>query len=148
MSGLLTIVQAADNLPAHPTSPYPTHSADGSERYVPFHITFSDFQAGIPPVGLLRPSVLHELQSDDGGEAGSPWQFYLTTKPSASTSKLEKKTEGMEVDEDGEELDVEVQCCFFADWVVQKGGEEMHRCLQQSAERWKKEGKFENQLAG
>lgn len=148
MRSLLSIVEAADNLPAHPSSPYPTHSPDGTERYVPFHLTFSDFQASLAPVGLLRPTVLAELQADDGQEEGSPWQFYLTASASGSEAKQKEGNEGMEVDEHGEDLDVEVQCCFFADWVVRQGEEGMSRVMRETAERWKKEGKFAKQLAG
>lgn len=147
MNSLLSIVEAADNLPAHPTSPYPTHSADGSERYVPFHLTFADFQASLPPIGLLRPSVLAELQADDGEEEGSPWQFYLTASSSGTRNITEEDKENMDVDE-GDDLDLEVQCCLFADWVVKRGGEEMGRILQTIADKWRKEGKFEKQLAG
>lgn len=148
MSTLLHIVEASDNLPAHPSSPYPTHSADGSERYVPFHLTFADFQASLPPIGLLRPSVLAELQADDGEDEGSPWQFYLTATSSEDDAKTGDEGEVMDVDEGGEDLDVVVQCCFFADWVIKKGGEEIGQIMQATAEKWRKDGKFKRQLDG
>lgn len=58
---LLPVVQAGNNLPPHPHSPYPTHSPDGTERYVPFHLTPEDYQAGCPLIGLLRPQVVQAL---------------------------------------------------------------------------------------
>lgn len=145
MQSLLSIVQAADNFPAHPSSPYPTQSPDGSERYIPFHLTFSDFQVSLPPLGLIRPVILAELQAEDEGEVRSPWQFYYTARSSHSAGK---DKEAMEVDEEGEELDLEVQCVFFADWVIQAGEAKMGEVMQQTAEKWKAAGKFRKQLDG
>jgi hypothetical protein len=148
MKSLLSIVEAADNLPAHPLSPYPTHSADGTERYVPFHLTFADFQASLPPVGLLRPAVVAELQGDYGDGEGCPWQFYLTASTPNPAAKGRDVQEEMNIDEDGEDFDVEVECCFFADWVVNEGSERMGIVMQSQAETWRDEGKFKAQLAG
>ena len=34
------------------------------ERSIPFHLTFADYQARLPPLGLLRPDVVEALQDD------------------------------------------------------------------------------------
>jgi hypothetical protein len=146
MRSLLTIVQAADNFPEHAPSPYPTYSPDGSERYVPFHLTLADFHASLPPVGLLRPAVLVELRADVGGEYGSPWGFYRAVGGSSTMDRMDKKAVGL--DGRGGNAAPEVQCCFFADWVIEQGEEGMGRVVQEAAERWRNEGKFMGKLAG
>lgn len=154
MRSLLGIVKAADNFPAHPHSPFPTHSPDGSERYVPFHLTFADYQAGLPPLGLLRPVVLQELQSEDSEDQGieggnrtpSLWQFY-STATAAKSGPGDVNTSGDE-DQDMEQLDLEVQCVFLADWAIRDGGLAIGREIQRIAERWKKDGLFKKQLDG
>ncbi|BEI99303.1 hypothetical protein CcaverHIS631_0403460 [Cutaneotrichosporon cavernicola] len=52
-----------------PPRPYPNHHPSTGEAYVPFHVAPSDFAAGLPPVGLLRPEVLQALDGDAGYES-------------------------------------------------------------------------------
>ena len=146
MPSLLTIVQAADNFPDHISSPYPSHSPDGSERYVPFHLTLADYHASLPPVGLLRPAVLVELRADGGGEYGSPWRFYPAAETASTMDRVDKKAVGL--GGRGGDAASECQCCFFAAWVLKQGAEGMSRVVQEAAERWRQEGKFMGKLAG
>jgi hypothetical protein len=130
---LLPIVLAADNFPSSPhDTSYPTSHPTTKEIYIPFHLTFSDYQHHLPPLGLIRPNILAELQSHSGDDTTCPWQFHHTA-----------------VDEgDDEELKLEVKCVFFADWVVEEGKEEMGRVIQEVAEKWRGEGKFMEALEG
>lgn len=167
MTSLLPIVKAADNLPPHPHSPFPTHSPDGAERYVPFHLTFSDFQRNLTPVGLLRPSVVAELQSVGSGSScgpdedseQSPFQFYSTATPLGPASSertgddlKRKRTEASEPptteNEEDQELELQLGCVFFADWVIEGGSERMSQVMKETVERWRAEGKFPGPLAG
>lgn len=96
---LLPLLQALTGFPSnpsHPTPAYPTHSPDRKERYVPFHLTFADYQAGLPPIGVLRPEVVCALQENaqgqqcraggvevrEGDEVGVLWQFFMAAYPS------------------------------------------------------------------
>ena len=129
---LLPVVLASDNFPSDPYQhPYPTTNPNNGETFTPFHLTFEDYRNGLIPVGLLRPSVLAVLQEDDRDSATCPWQFHSTA------------TGGEEDD-----LELSVKCVFFADWVVQGGTEAMSKVMQDTAERWRDEGKFESQLKG
>jgi hypothetical protein len=146
---LLPVVQALNTLPS-PSAPWPTHSPDRKERYVPFHLTFADYQARLPPVGILRPQVVDALQDDaaaqeraalekgmQGGE-GVLWQFFMSAFPDQSLKKVEKdgsdskvrtKMANMEVGgeadrdelDEGEVLQTRVECVFLSDWALQGG---------------------------
>lgn len=130
---LLPVVQAADNFPASPYEQYfPRFNPKTGETYTPFHLTFADYQAHLPPVGYLRPDVLKELLSDERDEDACPWQ--------AHSSAME---EG-----EGEDLALKVECVFFAEWVVKGGCETMGKVMQGTAEQWRAEGKFPEQLGG
>lgn len=132
---LLPVVLAADNFPSSPFSdPYPLSNPATGETYTPFHLTFSDYQSQLPPVGLLRPSVLAELQADDRAGNSCPWQFYHSARHGGN--------------DEGDDLDLQVECVFFADWVVEGGREAMDRAMKEVAEKWRGEGKFSEPLSG
>lgn len=58
MTTYLDLVSAADNFPYEATS-------DGhGELYIPFRLTFQDYEARLPPFGLLRPAVLDQLANE------------------------------------------------------------------------------------
>ena len=131
---LFPIVAAADNFPACSfADPFPTYNKLADEHLIPFHISFQDFQAHLPPVGLLRPGVVSELQADEREPTTCPWQFHHVARP---------------IGEDDDELQLHVQAVFFADWVVEGGSEVMGRVMQETAERWRSEGKFRGVLDG
>jgi len=133
---LLPIVLAADNFPASPyDQPYPLFNPTTGERYIPFHLTFADYQANLPPVGYLRPEVINDLLSDERDAETCPWQAH------SSASGAGEEDEDME-------LDLKVECVFFADWVVRAGSEEMGRVMQETAIQWRAGGKFPEQLGG
>lgn len=136
---LLPVVMAADSFPASPYEQYfPRFNPKTGETYTPFHLTFEDFQAKLPPVGYLRPHVLKDLLSDERDEQACPWQAHHSTQSS-----------GKDGEEDEEmELELKVECVFFASWVVAGGRETMTRVMQESAEKWRSEGKFSDQLDG
>ena len=144
---------------------------------MPFHLTFADFQAGLPPIGLLRPAGVRELRSqissnegegesegaevDDEGD-GNVWQMYITVSEPA-TSNVENGSKRQRVGEtqaggvstgreaqaeEGEDLDMRVDCVFFSDWVLTGGPERISSVLADIVGRWKAEGKFPGPLAG
>lgn len=123
-TSLIAIVEAADTHPPHPASAYPTHSPDRSERYVPLQLTLADYEASLPPVGLLRPLVLAELVADPGMGRGCPWVVRVSDETS------------------------EVLCLYFAHWVTSRGIEEMERVMQGTVEGWRRSCKFAKQLKG
>jgi hypothetical protein len=130
---LLQVVLAADNFPAFPsTSTYPTHHPTTRERYIPLHLTFQDYQSSLPPIGLLRPEVIAVIQQDDSDPDNCPWQFHHTAK---------------EIGEDGE-WELEVVCCFFAEWVLKGGHDGLSRALGDVVGTWRDEGKFKEALDG
>lgn len=64
IKSLLSVVKAADNFPSSPyTDLYPSSHPTNGERYVPFHLSFQDYQRGLTPIGLLRPHVIEEIQA-------------------------------------------------------------------------------------
>ncbi|KAK4684395.1 hypothetical protein P7C73_g5786, partial [Tremellales sp. Uapishka_1] len=125
---LLPVIAAVDNFPSHPDA-YPSFHPTTKEIYTPFHLTFADHLAGLPPVGLLRPNVLTELLSDDRDEKTCPWQFYR--EESAA--------------DDG---DLVVRCVFFADWVLKDGRSGMSAVIKAVCEAWRDGGKFQAPLSG
>ena len=130
-SSLLPIVLAADNFPTTSANElFPLYNPQNAEIYTPFHLTLSDYQNHLPPVGLLRPSVLAELQADTRSGTACPWQFHSTLAS------------------DKGESHIQVACVFFADWVVKGGREVMHKVMQEVVERWRVEGKFSEPLTG
>lgn len=60
---LLPAVAAADNFVYLPhASRWPTfNSPPTPEVYIPLHLSAKDFEAGLPPIGLLRPEVIEAL---------------------------------------------------------------------------------------
>lgn len=129
---LLPVVIAADNFPGHLYADYfPTFHPVSGERYVPFHLTFADYQARLPPIGQLRPDVLAELQSDERESESCPWQFHSSAE-----------------DNKDDDLELQVRCAFFADWVVAGGKDMMGKVMQEAAEKWREEGKFPGPLGG
>lgn len=157
MRSLLPIIAAADNFPAHPGR-FPTSHPLTSERYVPFHLTFSDHQRGLAPVGLLRPDVLAEMLADERDAETCPWQFHHVAVPlapldkSAETGASDQATpgggSGDRMDVEDEELELQVECVFLADWVVRGGKETMGRVMNETAVRWRDAGKFSEALGG
>jgi hypothetical protein len=137
MASLLPIVLAADNFPPHPGL-YPSFHPSTEERYIPFHLTFPDHHRGLPPVGLLRPEVVAEMQADERAPDTCPWQFHYVARPSDEKGDVQG----------GGELTLEVECVFFADWVVQLGSDGMGRVMNDAAEKWKANGKFSDPLGG
>jgi len=129
---LLPVVVAADNFPGHVYADYfPSYHPSLGERYVPFHLTFADYQAQLPAIGQLRPDVLAELQSDERDPETCPWQFHSLAE-----------------DNKDDDLELQVRCVFFADWVIAGGKEMMGKVMQDTAEKWKAEGKFPKPLGG
>ena len=119
---LLPVVAAADNL---------TSKSAHAEQYTPFHLTLSDHLAQLPPLGLLLSAVVTELQSDPRDDSTCPWQFCSTARPDAD-----------------DDMHLEVQCVFFADWVVEGGQAEMARVMKETVEQWRDDGKFAEPLSG
>lgn len=129
---LLPVVVAADNFPSSPlTDPYPSRNPTTGERLVPFHLTFADHHAALPPLGYIRQEVLAELEQDEREPTTCPWQFHSSAV----------------AEEDGD-LDLRVECVFFAEWVIEGGSETMGKVMQETAERWREEGKFPGPLGG
>jgi hypothetical protein len=150
LRSLLPIVLAADNFPAFPAAtPYPTSHPHTNEPYIPFHLTFLDYQNNLPPVGLLRPHILAELQADPTEEGECPWQFYYEAQSRNPDQTNDK--DGSEQDAEmelGSDLELEVRCVFFADWVVKGGKDMITRAMQKTVEKWRHEGKFQEALGG
>lgn len=135
MSSLLDIINIADNLPLQTITPRPIESPDGSERYVPFHVSHADFNAGIPPMGLLRPQVVYELQEAMKERADGFLVFHQESGPTSHSETQDSKP-------------ADIICVCFADWAVERGGQEMEKLLQHVVMKWKEEGKFASQLGG
>ncbi len=129
---LLPVILASDNFPSSPLNdPYPSFNPTNGEHFTPFHLTFQDYHNHLPPVGLLRPSILSALLEDDRDPQTCPWQFHSNAVPG-----------------EDEDLELSIKCVFFADWVVKGGKELMSKVMQDTAEKWRDEGKFEGQLKG
>lgn len=64
-----------------------------------------------------------------------PWQFVLSGR------------DHRDGDEEGT-LDLEVDCVFFAHWVILGGKEVMERVMRETAEGWRTAGKFDGALGG
>jgi hypothetical protein len=156
---LLSVVQAADNLPPHPHSPYPTHSPDGAERYVPLHLTLDDHKASLPPIGLLRPEVVRELralpdlapgasegqESEEGRESVFGWSMRVSTPLEAEVPK----PEGTDLGQGAEKGRFEgLDCVYFSDWVLSGGPERISSALADIVGIWRAQGKFPGPLAG
>lgn len=129
---LLPVVQALNTLPS-PYAPWPTHSPDGKERYIPLHLTFADYQARLPPVGILRPQVVDALQDDaaaqeraaleqgsQGGE-GVLWQFFMSAFPDQPLKQVVK--DGEEPKEMTKMADKETDGIVAGEQDQQDGGE-------------------------
>lgn len=143
---LLHVVKVADNFPAH-GGLYPAFHPKTKERYVPFHLTYSDYASGLTPVGLLRPAVIDQLAQDREARIDDgPFQIAFSER---SSTRMNKPEAGDNEDEDEDMVsDVQADCVWFADEVVRGGKDGMSRAMQETAERWRSEGKFEGPLAG
>lgn len=135
MRSLLPIVAAADNFPPY-DGIYPAAHPVTLEKYTPFHLCRADYEAGLVPVGLIRPAVLLELQAflDDS-----------VASPSSSSRKAFELAERGRIEPDGLHV-TEVQAVYFAEWAVQEG--KMTEVINDLARRWKDEGKFPGPLGG
>lgn len=122
---LLPLVLAADNFP-NVSEAYPTHHPDTREPYVPFHISSSDFESRLPPVGLLRPAVLRSLL-DANPEGSSQFEF---------------------VRKHGEDAYDAIACVAFSPSVLSEGREAMNKAIADTAAQWKREGRFPEALDG
>jgi len=147
---LLPIVLAADNFPSSPSSdPYPSSHPHTHEVYVPFHLTFEDYQHGLLPLGLLRPAVVQEMRGLEDG----PWNFqYSGVDIGGEQDGFQIQSEGEEIREDliGDEdgMEVRVECVFFKREVVDLGFQGVAEGMKRVVERWTDEGKFEEALGG
>lgn len=129
----LSVVLAADNFPSSPyADPYPAKDPKTGQPYIQFHLTRADYDAKLPPVGLVQREVLTALlgTDDDGEDDDFPWAF------------------GHEHDPKARELGTRVTCIFFADDIVKKGKKAMSVAMQTQAEEWRRQGKFCGPLAG
>lgn len=120
-TSLLPFVLAADNFPQH-TGKYPTRHPVTNEQYTPFHLCASDLGAGVPPIGLLRPSVLLALMEEEGPECAYEFEREHGTN--------------------------DIVCVAFAPAVLAKGKQAMNAAIAATARRWKDAGKFAEALDG
>lgn len=157
---LLHVVAAADKFPSH-DGPYPTIHPSTKEQYVPFHLTHADYRSGLTPVGLLRPQVVERLVLDrESREEDSAFQIQFSAREAATPREAaaghqHQKSAGgnaePDIDEDGDNVmvsDLVAECVWLADSVVAGGRDGMSRAMQSTADRWRKEGRFEGPLAG
>lgn len=121
------------------------------------HLTFSDHQRGLAPVGLLRPAVLGEMLADERDAETCPWQFHHVAVPlaplvqsadTAASDQAAPSGDGESMDVEEMELELQVECVFLADWVVRGGKETMGRVMNETAVRWRDAGKFSEALGG
>lgn len=123
---LLPIVQAVDNFPpfyeTYPSKGPVTPGSAQQESYIPFHLSFSDFQAGCEPVGLLRENVWTLIQDDDRDGC---FNLYREERPDA----------------DGEAT-LEAVACFFSEKTVQGGEPAMTAAVAHLTQKWKGEARF------
>ena len=136
MRSLLSVVAAADNFPPH-EGLYPLYHPTTREVYTPFHLSLSDCESDLLPVGLLRPSVLLELQAEveehessagAGGGAGA-FEFVKERK----------------VHHDGAMLET-IKAVHFADWVIKE--KKMTEVMGKLAEKLRSGGKYLPALRG
>ena len=139
-TSLLHTILAADNFPSDPYGdPFPARHPTTVEEYIPFHLSESDCTANLPPVGLIRPCVAHEMESYDFTSTAhrvppwpdSPWRIHRESTVDS-----------------GPDLTGRIDHITFADWVADGGREVMSRIMQGLAETWKKNGKFAESLSG
>ena len=142
---LLPVVQAANNVPIPSGRPYPTHSPDGKERYVPFHLTLADYESKLPPVGLLRPQVVAALQAIEAqNDKETPdgegvWHFHVTVLLPCTVEEGEF--------EHAETEDV-VECVYLSDKVLEGGPEGVSAVFDKTLRRWQDAGEFASLLSG
>lgn len=152
---LLSVVTAADNFPSFSTS-YPLSHPGTNERYVPFHLTFKDYEAGLPAIGLLRPQVLHDLLYPSPLPPPTSLSATPSDTPSATGTEgeVEEKSESpwqafSTGESDGEgAYELEVQCVFLADWVLQSGKQGISKVFKTLLGRFNTEGKYRDCLDG
>ncbi|WWC97335.1 hypothetical protein V866_004214 [Kwoniella sp. B9012] len=106
----LPIIEAVDNFPY---DLFPS-------TYIPFHLTLSDHQNKLPPIGLLRQGIVEEMSL----VVERIWEFEY--------SSAERK----------------VICVYFNDDLIKKGREEISRVMAEVIRKWKNEGKFSKLSSG
>jgi hypothetical protein len=146
MPPLLSVIAAADNFPPYSTA-YPTSHPVTHERYVPLHLSLSDYTSDLAPLGLLRPRVIQELYAErerGGVDTESAWTF-LWEEDGEGQGHGGERGEG---EQGGEVKGVRVRCVFFADWVIRQGKEGLDQVMADLVGRWKEQGKFEACLGG
>jgi len=119
---LLPVVAAADNFLYLPhASRWPSlNSPPTPEVYIPLHLSAKDFEAGLPPIGLLRPGVMEALAPHSAvGASIKP----LTLLGCSGTEAV----------------------CFSADVVKNLS---FGKVLNDLAVQWRKEGRFPGPLDG
>ncbi|WVQ76397.1 hypothetical protein IAR50_006063 [Cryptococcus sp. DSM 104548] len=144
---LLPMVIQADHLPAY-HSPYPARHPITKQGIVPLHISFKDFQRGLPPVGLITKPVLKALEPE------RVIKFFSLAKEIKSCEI--KRDGGKRVDcgactkclqkETGDKKQVACKlsklCVFFADEINEKGKEGRTKAVADILHLWKAEERF------
>ncbi|WVO14886.1 hypothetical protein L204_102525 [Cryptococcus depauperatus] len=118
---LLSVVLQADNFPNYSLPPLPP-----PHPYIPFHLTRSDLDAGLVPLGLLRPDVVDKMRSYNDRPAHQGrgvWEFV------------------------GKEPNQQAGVCFIPE-IVEQGKAELDRVMRLCVESWREEGIFARPLAG
>lgn len=146
-TSLLPILLQADNLPAY-TSPFPTVHPLTKRRIVPFHITFNDFQHGLPPVGLVTMDVVKTLSKEKGiklfqiarevkrcSQAGK--EGNCKACPDGNCRKKEQGGGKMK-----KAFKLTVKSLYFTDEVNAKGKKGRTDCVARILSGWRAEGKF------
>ncbi|ODO01930.1 hypothetical protein L198_02660 [Cryptococcus wingfieldii CBS 7118] len=143
---LLPLVIQADHLPAY-HAPYPSRHPITKQRIVPLHISFQDFQNGLPPVGLITKPVLKALEKEQA------LKFFSLAKEIKS---CDIKKDGRRVecgacseclqkqkqDKSRAAYKLSVLCVFFAEEINEKGKEARTEAMADILNRWKAEGRF------
>lgn len=146
-TSLLPILLQADNLPAY-TSPFPTVHPLTKRRIVPFHITFNDFQHGLPPVGLVTMDVVKMLSKEKGIKlfqiAREVKRCFQAGKegnckacPDGNCRKKEQGGGKMK-----KAFKLTVKSLYFTDEVNAKGKKGRTDCVARILSGWRAEGKF------
>ncbi|OWZ49132.1 hypothetical protein C361_02051 [Cryptococcus neoformans Tu259-1] len=146
-TSLLPILLQADNLPAY-TSPFPTVYPLAKRPIVPFHITFKDFQHGLPPVGLVTMDVVKMLSKEKGiklfqiarevircSQAGK--EGNCKAYPDGNCGKKEQGGGKMK-----KTFKLTVKFLYFTDEVNARGKKGRTECIARILSDWRAEGKL------
>ena len=134
MRSLISVVAAADNFPPH-EGLYPLYHPTTREVYTPFHLSLADYEYDLLPVGLLRPSVLLELQAEveehesSAGTGGGAFGFVKERNVHHDGAMVEK-----------------IKAVHFADWVIKE--KKMTEVMGKLAEKLRSGGKYLPALRG